>query len=222
MRPYEDYYVLQYILNMKQTKNIRHRIAAVLAALVTTAAAEAQNQDKIPATVQLRTNTVYDLALCPNIGIEIQMNNGFAWQVDYVGAWWNNDTRHKYYSNYGLQAEMRYYIGSIKTCHPYSGHHIGIYGQTVTYDFEFGGTGWQSPHFNDSYGAGVSYGFTLPVSKKFFFDFTAGIGFFKSKYAVYEPKRTGGYLKTDYRRLNYFGPTKIEATIVWNITDNNK
>ena len=195
----------------------------MLAALLTVAAANAQENgqnEKFRAGLQLRSNGLYDLVLCPNVGLEVQTSIGLAWQLDYVGAWWNNDARHRYYSNYGLLTELRYYFQSARTqLLPYYGHHAGIYGHTVTYDFEFGGTGWQAPHFNDSYGVGVSYGYSLPIGKRLAVDFTAGLGFFTSRYCVYEPKKTEGYVKTDTRRLNCFGPTKLEASIVWNITD---
>ncbi len=212
---------------MKSERMImRHRLAAALLAMAALTSAYGQGKgetDKLQAAIQLRTNTIFDLALCPNIGLEVQTSTGFAWQLDYVGAWWNNDSRHRYYSNYGLQTELRYYLNKNKEDGiPFYSHHVGLYGQTVTYDFEFGGTGWQSPHFNYSYGVGISYGYSLAISNKLGLDLTAGIGYFTSKYYEYEPKRTDGYLKTDTRRLNYFGPTKLEATIVWNITDRKK
>ena len=42
------------------------------------------NKEKI--ALQLRTNGLYDLALCPNIGMEFQTNLGLAFQIDYIGA----------------------------------------------------------------------------------------------------------------------------------------
>ena len=63
--------------------------------------------------------------------------------ADYIGAWWNHDATHHYFSNYALQTEVRYSPGQKKEMHGYNvGRHIGIYGQMATYDFEFGGTGY--------------------------------------------------------------------------------
>ena len=97
------------------------------------------NKEKI--AVQLHTNGLYDLALCPNIGLELQTDLGLAWQCDYIGAWWSNNSKHRYWQNYAFQMELRYYLGHDHQDTPYFGHHIGVYGQLATYDFEFGGTG---------------------------------------------------------------------------------
>ena len=175
-----------------------------------------------PPAVQLRTNGLYDLALCPNIGLEIQTDLGFAFQFDYVGAWWNIDSKHRYFSNYAFQTEIRYYLDSRKMKFPYTGHHVGVYGQMATYDFEFGGTGYLSRDLDNSFGIGISYGYSFPLSKHWSLDLTAGIGYFQSKYDVYEPVNTG-YRRTETRRLTFWGPTRLEASFVWNInTKNNK
>lgn len=167
-------------------------------------------------TIQLRTNTLYDLALCPNVGIEIQTAQGCAWQLDYIGAWWNSDFQHRYWSTYGFQTELRYYWEHPFFITPFKGHHVGLYSQWVTYDFEFGGTGYQSRHLDQSWGVGVSYGYSIPFSDRWSLDLTAGLGYFQSRYDVYEPCQ-GHYWRTDTRRRRFFGPTKLEASLVWNL-----
>ena len=198
--------------------------AGLLMTIMTGATAQAQEdtyeQESAPMTVQLRSNGLYDLALCPNVGVEIQTNCGLAWQLDYMGAWWNNDAKHRYYSNYAFQTELRYYLAGSKTSAPSVGHHIGLYGQMATYDFEFGGTGYQSRRLDYSFGAGASYGYSFPISPRWCLDLTLGLGYFQSRYDVYEPSETG-YRRTATRRLTFWGPTKLEAAFVWNINARN-
>ena len=126
---------------------ITARLVAIIMAVISVATTKAQEIYRVesaPAAVQLRSNGLYDLALCPNIGIEIQTDLGLAWQLDYIGAWWNSPSRNRFFSNYAFQTEIRYYLASPKMTFPYTGHHVGLYGQMITYDFEFGGTGYQS------------------------------------------------------------------------------
>lgn len=199
----------------------RKAAAAVIAALLTTVTAMAQRSmyyypEKEHAAVQLRTNSLYWLAVCPNVGMEIQTDLKLSFQADYIGAWWNSPSRNRYFSNYALQAGLRYYFNAEKGKFPYYGHHAGVYGQMLTYDFEFGGTGYQSKNLNSSWGLGISYGYSFPISSRLALDFTLGLGFLNSSYVVYHPSGEV-YIPTKEKNLRYIGPTKLEATLVWNI-----
>ena len=175
-----------------------------------------------PATVQLRTNALYYLALSPNVGMEIQTGSGIAWQFDYIGAWWNKAREHRYFSNYAFQTEVRYYLAkNLRQPRPYTGHHFGIYGQLATFDYEFGGTGYQCPNLDGSWGVGISYGYTLPLSKHWSLDLTAGAGYFQSKYMQYVPYEDI-YVSTSYKKISWIGPTRLEAAFVWTINGKNK
>lgn len=202
--------------------NIIGRSLAILA-VATAGTAQAQEIYRVEdntAAVQLRTNTVYDLVLCPNIGMEIQTDLGLAWQLDYVGTWINNHSRNRYFSNYGLQTELRYYFGSQKHLMPYRGFHIGGYFQMATYDFEFGGTGYQCSDLGKTMGGGLSGGYALRLNRNLSLDFTAGFGYLTSRYTAYEPY-AGWYRPTHYRKLTWIGPTKLEVSLVWNINKKN-
>lgn len=208
----------------KLNMNVKFRIAAVVMAIAIAFTVEAQEiykMESAPAVVQLRTNGLYDLALCPNVGLEIQTDLGLAWQLDYIGAWWNNDAKHRYFSNYAFQTEIRYYFASPRMQMPYAGHHAGIYGQMATYDFEFGGTGYQSRDLDFSFGIGASYGYSFPLNKRWTLDLTIGLGYFQSRYDVYHPDNKGSYSKDETRQFTFWGPTKLEATFVWNINGMN-
>lgn len=195
----------------------------MVASLTTSNAQEVFVKESASAAVQLRTNGLFDLALCPNIGIEIQTDIGLAWQLDYMGAWWNSDVSHHYYSNYALQTEIRYYLNRNKISFPYTGHHVGLYGEMITYDFEFGETGYMCRRLDDTFSIGASYGYSIPLSKRWTIDFTAGIGYFHTQYDVYDPNNRGTYTRRETRKKSLFIPTKLEATFVWNInTKNNK
>lgn len=206
---------------------ITARLVAIIMAVISVATTKAQEIYRVesaPAAVQLRSNGLYDLALCPNIGIEIQTDLGLAWQLDYIGAWWNSPSRNRFFSNYAFQTEIRYYLASPKMTFPYTGHHVGLYGQMITYDFEFGDTGYQSRDLDYTFGIGASYGYSFPLSKRWSLDLTIGLGYFQSRYDVYHPEEKytkNGYQRDETRRLKFWGPTKLEATFVWNINSFN-
>lgn len=196
-------------------------LIALLAVFTTTG--NAQNPyrlNKDVAAVQLRSNGVYDLLASPNVGIEIQTDLGLAWQLDYTGAWWNSYTRNRFWSNYIFQTELRYYLGHAHQDTPYFGHHVGIYGQMATYDFEFGGNGKLCRDLDKTYAYGISYGYTLALSRHWSLDLTLGLGYFDTKYDVYEPYEYG-YKRTETRQMKWYGPTKLEASFVWNINAKN-
>lgn len=101
----------------------------------------------------------------------------------------------------------------------HSGHHLGLYGQILSYDIEFGGRGWQSDGLG--WGVGLSYGYSLPVCRYFNLDFTIGLGYFGGKYKRYDPvDECYVWQKTD--NLNWIGPTKAEISLVWIIGGRRK
>lgn len=184
---------------------------------------ESIREETHPATFLLRTNTLYDLALSPNVGLEFQTSLGLAFQFDYVGAWWNQPSDNRFFSSYGFQASARWYFDNADDSRPFRGWHAGIYGQMATFDFEFGGEGYQCPNLDRSFGLGLSGGYTLPISRRWAVDFTLGLGYFQSKYFLYSPSAYGGnWLKTGTKLLKFWGPTRAEVSLVWSLNKDNK
>lgn len=169
--------------------------------------------------LQIKTNVLYDLAACTNIGLEIQTNTGLALQVDYIGAWWNKSNKNRFFSNYLFQTELRYYLSGREKGTPYLGHHVGTYAILGTYDFEFGGEGILCKDLDKTWSLGVSYGYEIKMNKYFSVDFTAGVGYFSTIYDVYEPKEDvkNEYYRIDTRKSTFFGPTKLEVSLIWNL-----
>jgi len=199
-------------------------IAAAILCLPFTSAAKAQEvyrAESRPAVVMLRTNSLYDLAASPNIGMEVQTDLGLAWQLDYIGAWWNSPSRNRYFSNYAFQTEIRYYLDSDIRPMPYRGQHIGLYGHMATYDFEFGGKGYMSRDLDKSFGVGLSYGCSFTIGRRWNLDLTIGYGWFHTTYDVYHPDGNGGYIYDVSHVRNYFVPTKLEVSLVWILNGTN-
>lgn len=178
-------------------------------------------RESAPLALSLHTNGLYWLAAVPNVGAEIQTDWGISLLVDYMGAWWNKRSSDRFYSCYGFQTEVRYYPDALENYAPYRGHHFGIYGQLLTYDFEFGGTGYQSARFGRTWGIGLSYGYLLPISRKWSLDFSIGIGYLRSGYDKYVPNVWGNYSKVSDGTWTWIGPTSLSVSFVWNINNEN-
>ena len=162
-------------------------------------------------TMAVKTNMLYDLAMTPNIGIEFHLGKGWSIGANWAYAWWKNDNKAFYWRVYGGEIDVRKYFGKQAKERPLSGHHIGIYGQGLTYDFDLGKTGIISEF---SYGAGVEYGYSLPVTKSLNIDFGVGFGYLGGEYKVYDPM-DGCYVWKETRQRHWFGPTRAEISLVW-------
>ena len=169
-------------------------------------------RERRPLSAALRTNMLYDAAAIPNIGIEFHLGRGWSLGGNWIYAWWNSDRRHRYWRIYGGDLLLRRYFGRRDSASPFAGHHAGLYGQLVTYDFETGGRGYLGDRW--SWGGGVEYGYTLPVGRRLSLDFTLGVGYLGGEYKVYDPE-DGCYVWKETRQRHWVGPTKAEISLVW-------
>lgn len=175
------------------------------------------SRPKYPFYMSLKTNLLYDVALVPNVGAEFYLGRGWSLGGSWMYAWWNSDRRHRYWRTYGGELNLRKYFGRRASEKPLTGHHLGLYGQMVTYDFETGGTGYQSKL---SYGGGIEYGYSLPVGRRLNLDFSVGVGYLGGEYKKYDPE-DGHYVWKETRRRHWFGPTKAEVSLIWLIGRGN-
>lgn len=171
-----------------------------------------------PFYMALKTNLLYDTSLVPNLGVEFYLGKGWSVAANWMYAWWKSDRKHNYWRTYGGDMEIRRWFGKKTMEKPLTGHHIGFYGQIITYDFELGGRGYLGNRW--SYGAGVSYGYSHPVGKQLNLDFTLGIGYLGGEYKEYIPVGNF-YVWQATRQRRWFGPTKAEISLVWLIGHGN-
>jgi hypothetical protein len=173
----------------------------------------AQGQDETYGSpVALRTNLLYDAALIPNLGVEVNLGRQWTVGADYVGTWFSSDNRHRYWQCYGGYVTLRRYFGSQVQQRHFTGHHIGVYGLGLTYDVEFGGRGYQAARFG--FGGGVEYGWSARIARRLNIDLSIGLGFQGGKYKKYVPQ-DGQYLWCATENLHWWGPTRAEVSLKW-------
>lgn len=159
----------------------------------------------------LKSNLLYDALLVPNLSLEASISSGWTLGAGGMFAWWSKDAKHRYWRIYGGDLEIRKYFGALSKSKPLQGHHLGIYGDFLTYDFEFGAKGYQS---KATYAAGIKYGYSHPIANRLNLDFALGIGYLHSNYKTYVPK-DGCYVYQETKKLKWLGPTQAEISLVW-------
>lgn len=159
----------------------------------------------------LKSNLLYDALLVPNLSLEASIGSGWTLGAGGMLAWWSKDAKHRYWRIYGGDLEIRKYFGTLAKSKPLQGHHLGIYGDFLTYDFEFGAKGYQS---KATYAAGIKYGYSHPIAKRLNLDFALGIGYLHSNYKTYVP-RDGCYVYQETKKRKWLGPTQAEISLVW-------
>lgn len=159
----------------------------------------------------LKSNLLYDALLVPNLSLEASIGSGWTLGAGGMLAWWSKDAKHRYWRIYGGGLEIRKYFGTLAKSKPLQGHHLGIYGDFLTYDFEFGAKGYQS---KATYAAGIKYGYSHPIANRLNLDFALGIGYLHSNYKTYVP-RDGCYVYQETKKQKWLGPTQAEISLVW-------
>ena len=159
----------------------------------------------------LKSNLLYDALLVPNLSLEASIGSGWTLGASGMLAWWSKDAKHRYWRIYGGDLEIRKYFGTLSKSKPLQGHHLGIYGDFLTYDFEFGAKGYQS---KATYAAGIKYGYSHPIANRLNLDFALGIGYLHSNYKTYVP-RDGCYVYQETKKQKWLGPTQAEISLVW-------
>ena len=94
-----------------------------------------------PFNMDVRTNIIYDALLISNVGVEFDLGKRWTVAANAMYGWWNNDRSHWYWRAYGGDVALRKWLGKAARRKALTGHHVGVYGQIFTYDFETGGRG---------------------------------------------------------------------------------
>lgn len=173
-----------------------------------------------------KTNMLFDAALVPNLGAEFYLGKNISLYCEWMYAWWDNNPHHRYWRIYGGDLGLRWWFGRKANEKPLTGHHLGIYGGILTFDFEIGDTGylggkpggtlWDRWLLN----TGIEYGYSLPIAKRLNIDFSIGLGYMGGNYIKYYPFDNDYYFDKEYK-MQYFGPTKAEISLVWLIGKGN-
>lgn len=171
-----------------------------------------------PLYITLTTNLLYDALTVPNLGMEFSLGRRWSVTANWMYAWWKTDRRHWYWRVYGGDVGIRKWLGKAAREKPLQGHHLGLYAQMITYDFETGGRGYLGDRW--SWGVSGEYGYSFPIAYRLNLDCGFGIGYLGGEYKEYLPI-DGHYVWQATKHRHWFGLTKAQIALVWLIGRNN-
>lgn len=83
----------------------------------------------------LKNNLLYDLALAPNIEIEIPVGKRWSVNMEYKSPWWSNSSKEICYQLISGGIESRYWLGNRELHNRLNGHFFGLYIEEVSTTF---------------------------------------------------------------------------------------
>jgi hypothetical protein len=169
----------------------------------------------------LKTNLVYDLALLPNLALEYSITPRYSVAIEGYWAWW--DTHAPNYWSYRIQAvgvEGKYWLGNRGQRARLAGHYAGVHLMMGNYDIrlfprQLSDKGYLSTF---SYSAGLTYGYVLPIGRRWDMEFSIGLGYWGGQYYVYDRSAcTDCYPMRADKQQHYFGPTRTAVNLIYRI-----
>lgn len=160
----------------------------------------------------IKNNLLYDLALAPNLEIELPIGRRWSLNTEYKCPWWSSGSKDFCYQLLSGGAEVRYWLGNRKKRDRLTGHFLGLYAEGGVYDFQFDE---DKGYRGDYYGAGgLTYGYTHRLARHLALEFSLGIGYLTTDYRKYTTYR-GDLIWQSSGRYHFVGPTKAKVSLVW-------
>lgn len=169
--------------------------------------------------VSFSTNMLFDAVLIPNITAEFTILPQWSLAASYMHSWWSIKSSDIFWRVQGADITLRHWFGNKSKTRRLTGHHIGIYGQALSYDIDLGGQAQLTDGWN--YAAGIEYGHSFTIAKNLNIDLYAGIGLLTGKYKDYSNKDGHYVWQVSVNRSTIF-PTKLGASLVWILPLKNK
>ena len=127
--------------------------------------------------VALHTNTIDWLTLSPNLGVEFSLNSRLS--LDFSAAGNPFKVRDDMYLRQArIQSELKYWFTGILTC-----HYMGVTAGYGAFDFGLRSRGF----YGDAYAAGLTYGYSWILSRRWNMEISTGIGALYYRMARYTP-----------------------------------
>lgn len=164
------------------------------------------------------TNILYDLAITPNIAVEVPIGKHWSVLADYTFPWWVNRANDMAWQMLKLDLDARYWFGRRNSDNPMDvlkGHFVGLDLGLGYYDIEPRHTGWQGEFVV----AGLEYGYGWRLGEKWRLDAFGAVGYMLTYYRYYEGNSDDSKLLWQFNgRYSWFGPVKLGASIKYIFT----
>ena len=164
----------------------------------------------------VKTNLLFDVAMMPNIEVELPIGKRYSLNGELMFPWWLYDG-----DKYCLQILMgglegRYWLGKRDNREVLTGHFLGLYAGGGKYDLQWDRNGYQGEFF---IAAGISYGYAHKIARNLRLEYSLGIGLLRTNYEHYHTlDNYQTLLWQNNGRYTWLGPTKLKVSLVWLLT----
>lgn len=151
----------------------------------------------------IKTNLLFDAVATMNLGVELRVSPKNTIELTgYYNPWsWGGNRKWK---TIMVQPEFRYWI-----CDPFAGHFLGAHVQWAHYNFSGVPVGGMKNYRyqGDLYGAGLSYGYSWYIGKRWALEATVGAGYNYLEYEKFDCEVCG--TRFGWQNHHYIGITKL-------------
>lgn len=159
----------------------------------------------------VKNNLLYDLALAPNLELELPLGRRWSVNAEYKCPWWANSAKKLCYRLLSGGVEGRCWLGNRTRRRSLTGHFLGVYAEGGSYDFQFHSGGCQGDYYVAS---GLTYGYAKQIARHFSLEFSLGVGYLSTTYRRYVSFRQS-LVRTDTGSYRGVMPTKAKISLVW-------
>ena len=180
----------------------------------------------------LKTNLLYDALSLVNYSIEVPIGERFSALWYHQFPWWTwGQADNQYCIRFlSIGGEGRWWfkpmprpqMGKSVQRDRLMGHFVGVYAESGKWDFEWGR---DICHQGEHWSVGLSYGYSMPLGRRLNMEFSLSLGYASIAYRGYTPSENYEILWRDLAkqgRWHYFGPTKVQVSLVVPITMQTK
>lgn len=156
--------------------------------------------------IALKTNVPFLAVAVQNLAIEVQLAKHIT--LDLPVMWSISDIEREHaLRTIALQPEARWWLKSAGT-----GHFFGLHAHVAWFNAKWDADRYQTEK-RPLVGAGLSYGYKLPLSAHWGAEFNLGAGYANMKYNTYYNIENGA--KIDTRNRHYWGITRAGISLVY-------
>ncbi len=193
-------------------KNLHCLLIALL--LCTSLPAQTQPEESTR-YLGVKTNLAAWAGAILNIAADLQVSEHLSVELPLQWCPWHTNNRHAV-KTFLLQPEGRYWLSA-----PGTGHFFGLHAHLGWFNVKWDRDRYQNRN-RPLLGAGVSYGYLLPISGQWAGEFTLGAGYANTRYDTFYNIHNGA--RIDTRTKDYWGITRVGISLVYrfNLTKPNQ
>lgn len=182
--------------------------------------------EKFKTIAAVKTNLLFDAVSMLNYAVEIPLGKRASVVWEHYFPWWVFAGNRVCIQYLTLGGEARWWFAPkpvpesqrFRQRDRLVGHYFGLYGFWGKTDLQWNYLGRYQ--CDSIVSAGITYGFSVPVTRHLNLEFSASVGYARIPYQHYIPSDDWQTLWKDLDDngiTHYFGPTKLQLSLVWPI-----